>query len=79
LDADSSGGDDSGGDDSGGGGSSGGSSYYIYYSAGTGTSLEVDRTWNETTGESYEGEISSGTKIAWKDYFYIVAKPLTGY
>lgn len=76
LKADSSGGGDDGGDDDDDGGDS---SYYIYYSAGTGTSLSVDRTWNETTGESYEGKIYSGTEIAWKDHFYVVAKPLTGY
>lgn len=60
--------------DSSGGGDSGGGDddddvYYIYYNTGTGTSLSVERTWNETTGEGSEGEIYSGTEIAWKDYF----------
>lgn len=71
-------------DSSGGGGDSGGGDddddvYYIYYNTGTGTSLSVERIWNETTGEDFEGEIYNGTEIAWKDRFWVLAKPLAGY
>lgn len=55
------------------------SDYQIYIYEGDGTSLDVERTWNEYTGESYDGKMSNGTKIHWKDRFCVLVKPLTGY
>ena len=53
--------------------------YYFYYYQSEGTLLRVDRTWNEATKNDYEGEISSSTKIVWKDYFDVTYGVLDGY
>ena len=72
-------GNSSGGDDSGSGDSGSVSTYYFYYTVGEGTFLTVARTWNEGTGTSGEGEISSGTSIIYNDYFDVTVGALEGY
>lgn len=61
-------------------GGEGGSEYTwrFYYTEGSGTSLKVKRTWNETDADDV-GYISNGTVIAWKDYFDVTFGALTGY
>ena len=73
--------DDDGGSSGGssGGGSSGSGRYTFNYTQGAGTELYVERTWNEATGEDYEGSISSGTSIVWKDVFRVYVRALDGY